>query len=94
MAVSRKSKVIEFPIGDAYLHEYRLRQAGSKDMALEVTVPRDFIRRLLRESGLPYNEFLKRCKVVVYYCGGDELLYQFEIEDEDLGGYKKDEKAD
>ena len=75
----QKNQVIEFPIGNALIKEYQLRQAGSKRMALEVSVPRDFARRLLREFGVTYEELLERCKVTVYYCGGDELLYQFSI---------------
>jgi hypothetical protein len=85
MVVGQKIKVIEFPIEDTFVHEYRLRQSGTKDLATEVTIPRDFIRKLFRESKLPYNEFLQKCKVAVYYGGGSELLLKFEIPQDSSG---------
>lgn len=76
--MATKSRTIEFPIGDTFIQEYQLRRAGSKSRTVEVSVPGGFIKRLARESNLSWEEFIKRCRVVVYYGGGDELLYKFE----------------
>lgn len=85
-----ESHIIEFSIGDTYIHEYQLRRASPRSNTVEVSVPRDFVRRLARQAGLSYEDFIKQCKVVVFYGGGNELLYRFENKDGDGDGPKKD----
>ena len=78
MVVNSPSKVVEFPIEEAFLKVYRLRRARAGANTVEVSVPRDFVRKMARNQGLPYWEFVKQCRAVVYYGLGNELLYRFE----------------
>ena len=73
-------RTIEFSIEKALIKTYQLRKSlsGSRSRAIEVSVPRDFIRGLAWRSGLTYEEFVEQCKVTVFYAGGDELVYKFE----------------
>ena len=75
---------MEFPIGDTYVHEYQLRKSGTKSKTLEVSVPKDFVRGVALRAGIPFEEFIKKCKVTVFYGGGNELLYQFLAADDVL----------
>lgn len=81
MSTPTDTKVIEFSIEKALIRTYQLRKSISKEgsKSVEVTVPRDFVRSLAWRAGLTYNEFVERCKVTVFYAGGDELLYKFEL---------------
>jgi len=81
--VVTQPSIISFPIEDALVKIYKLRwclpSPKPKSMGVEVSVPRDFIRAMARRSNLSYGEFVERCQVVVYYTGGDTLLYKFEL---------------
>ena len=76
-------KVIEFPIEEAYLKTYKLHFARSGARTVEVSVPRDFIRRMARNAGITVEEFIKQYRVLAYFGAGDELLYRFERVDGD-----------
>ena len=85
MTTSTGKRTIEFSIEKAIIKTYQLRKAlsGDRSRAIEVSVPRDFIRSLAWRLGLTYDEFVKQCKVTVFYAGGNELVYKFEnIENE------------
>ena len=71
-------KVIEFPIEEAYLKTYKLRFARRGAETVEVSVPRDFIRRMARQVGLSMREYVGQYQAIVYFGVGDELLYRFE----------------
>ena len=73
-------RTIEFSIEKAIIRTYQLRKAlsGGRSRAIEVSVPRDFIRSLAWRLGLTYDEFVEQCRVTVFYAGGDELVYKFE----------------
>ena len=75
--VIRQPKVIEFPIEEAYLKTYKLHFARPGADTVEVSVPRDFIRRMARQSGMTMREYVKQCQATVYFGMGDELLYRF-----------------
>ena len=79
---------ISFPIEEALVKVYKLRWSlpgpTRKSRGVEVAVPRDFIRAVSRRAGLSYEEFVERCQVVVYYTGGDTLLYQFELNGKEI----------
>jgi len=77
MVTARKDKTIIFPIEDTFVHEYQLRKATSRKDTVEVSVPRDFVRRLAKRAELSYDEYIKGCRVTVYYGGGNDLLYHF-----------------
>ena len=77
MVISHR-KIIEFPIEDSLIKKYKLRRAFPASNTVEVSVPRDFIRKLARKAGISYGEFIEQYRAVVYYGGGDELLYRFE----------------
>ena len=85
-------KVIEFPIEEAEITTYRLRKAlsGGRSRAVEITVPRDFIRALAWRSGLSYEDFVSQCKATAFYVSENELLYRFERVNGDRDGPKKD----
>jgi len=83
-------KVIEFPIEEAFIRTYRLRFARRGADTVEVSVPRDFVRRMARQAGMTMREYVKQCRAVAYFGMGDELLYRFEKYDGDRAGYKKD----
>ena len=78
MVNSSQSKVIEFPIEEAYLKTYKLRFARRGAETVEVSVPRDFIRRMARQSGMTMREYVSQYQVLVYFGVGDELLLRFE----------------
>ena len=73
-------RVIEFPIEEAEITTYQLRKAlsGGRSRAVEITVPRDFIRALAWRSGLSYEDFVSQCKATAFYVSENELLYRFE----------------
>jgi len=77
--MANQPHIMSFPIEDALMKTYKLRSAVPTRKAVEVSVPRDFIRAIARRNALSYEEFVERCKVTVYYGGGDSLLYQFEL---------------
>ncbi|GAI60226.1 unnamed protein product, partial [marine sediment metagenome] len=83
-------RVIEFPIEEAEINTYQLRKAlsGGRSRAIEVTVPRDFIRALAWKSGLSYEDFVSQCKATAFYVSEDELLYRFKRADGDGAGSK------
>ncbi len=76
MAIS--PKVIEFPIEEAFIRTYKLRFARRGADTVEVSVPRDFIRKLARQSGMTMREYVLQCQATAYFGMGDELLYRFE----------------
>ena len=71
-------KVIEFPIENAYTRTYKLRAARKTTNTVEVSVPRDFVRRLAWRANLTVKELTVQYRAVAYFGGGDELLYRFE----------------
>lgn len=71
-------KVIEFPIEEAFIRTYKLRFARRGAETVEVSVPRDFVRRMARQAGMTMREYVDQCQAVVYFGMGDELLYRFE----------------
>lgn len=87
MVIGQQKGIIEFPIEEAFIRRYKLRWASPKSNSVEVSVPRDFIRRLARKNGLSYREFVDQFRVIVYFGGTDELLYRFERAG-DGDGYK------
>jgi len=80
------SKVIEFPIEEAFLKTYKLRFARRGADTVEVSVPRDFIRRIARQSGMTMREYVKQCQATAYFGMGNELLYRFEKANGDVDG--------
>ena len=82
--------IISFPIEEALVKIYKLRWSlpgpARKSKGVEVAVPRDFIRAISRRVGLSYEEFVEQCQVVVYYTGGDTLLYKFELDSQGGSG--------
>ena len=86
MAIS--PKVIEFPIEEAFIKTYKLRFARKGADTVEVSIPRDFIRRMARKSSMTMREYVGQCQAVVYFGMGDELLYRFEITNGDGAGKK------
>ena len=76
--VSNTPKVIEFPIEEAYLKTYKLHFARPSAKTVEVSIPRDFIRRMIRNTGLTIEEFMEQYRALAYFGAGDELLYRFE----------------
>ena len=78
LVTSTIGKTIEFPIEEAFIRTYKLRRARPGADTVEVSVPRDFVRKLARKSGLLYSDCIKQYQAVVYYGLGDELLYRFE----------------
>jgi len=76
--VSGQSKVIEFPIEEAFLKTYKLHFATSSAKTVEVSVPRDFIRRMARNAGITMEDFVEDYRALAYFGAGDELLYRFE----------------
>lgn len=86
--VSEKTKVIEFPIEEAYLKTYKLHFARPSAKTVEVTVPRDFIRRMARNVGITMEEFVEQYRALAYFGAGDELLYRFEKYEGDGAGSK------
>jgi len=83
-------KVIEFPIEEAFIKIYKLRFARRGADTVEISVPRDFIRRMARKSSMTMREYVNQCQAVVYFGMRDELLYRFEIANGDGAGSKKD----
>lgn len=81
--VTRTPKTIEFPIEEAYLKTYKMHFARSGAKTVEVTVPRDFVRRLARNVGITMEEAVEQYKVLAYFGAGDELLYRFERDNGD-----------
>ena len=82
-----RTTLISFPIEDALIKIYKLRWSlpgpSRKSKGVEVAVPRDFVQALARKNGLTYEEIVEGFQVVVYYTGGDTLLYKFERVNED-----------
>ena len=76
--VIHQPRVIEFPIEEAYLKTYKLHFARPGADTVEVSVPRDFIRRLARQSGVTMREYVGQCRVAVYFGMSNELLCRFE----------------
>jgi len=74
-------KIIEFPIEEAYLKTYKLHFARPSAKTVEVSVPRDFIRRMARNAGMTVEEFMEQYRALAYFGAGDELLYRFERAD-------------
>lgn len=70
-------KVIEFPIEEAFIKTYKLRFARRGADTVEVSVPRDFIRRMATKEGMTMREYVRQGQVTVYFGMGDELLYRF-----------------
>ena len=85
--VLRQTKVIEFPIEEAYLKTYKLHFARSGAKTVEVSVPRDFIRRMARNAGITMEELVESYKVLTYFGAGDELLLRFEKPKGDGAGH-------
>jgi len=81
-------KVIEFPIEEAFIRTYKLRFARRGAETVEVSVPRDFVRRMARQAGMTMREYVGQCQAVAYFGMGDELLYRFERVDGDGAGSK------
>ena len=77
--MANNPKVIEFPIEEAFIRAYKLRFARKGAETVEVSVPRDFVRRMARQAGMTMREYVNQCQAVVYFGMGDELLYRFEI---------------
>lgn len=85
-------KVIEFPIEEAYLKTYKLRLARRGAETVEVSVPREFIRRMARKVGLTLREYVAQYQTVVYFGVSDELLYRFEKANGDEAGTNLEQK--
>ena len=83
-----KSKVIEFPIEEAFIRVYKLRFSRSGAKTVEVSIPRDFIRRMARNAGVTMEEFIEQYRALAYFGAGDELLYRFEKYEGDGDGSK------
>jgi len=71
-------KVIEFPIEECFIRAYKLRKAGTKTATIDVAVPLEVLSRLVRKTGLTLDEFIEQYRAVVYFGGGDEIMYRFE----------------
>ena len=76
--VNSQARVIEFPIEEAFLKTYKLHYAGTTTRTVEVSVPRDFLRRMARNAGVTLEEFMDQYRALAYFGAGDELLYRFE----------------
>ena len=81
-------KVSEFPIEEAFIRTYKLRFARRGAETVEVSVPRDFVRRMARQAGMTMREYVNQYQAVVYFGMGDELLYRFEKYNKDGDGPK------
>lgn len=81
-------RMIEFPIEEAFIKTYKLRFARRGAETVEVSVPRDFVRRMARQAGMTMREYVNQCQAVAYFGMSDELLYRFERVDGDGAGHK------